>query len=414
VAFPEVLRRKYQDILQQIRQSGLHKQERIIHDKQGARIAVEYPFGSAGKELINMCSNNYLGLSSHPQVIKAAHQALDHRGYGLSSVRFICGTQDIHKELESHLSDFLGTEDSILFSSCFDANAAVFETLLDESAIMISDRLVHASIIDGMRLSRAAHDTYKHSDMQHLRQKLELHKDKETKIIITDGVFSMDGDIAPLAEIVELAEEYQALVFVDDSHATGFIGAKGRGSHEHCQVMGKIDLISTTFGKALGGASGGCISGRKELIDLLRQRARPYLFSNTLAPIITMTTLKVLDILAGSTQARDSLERKAAWWRQALIQAGFIVVAGESPIVPVMLYNAKLTQLFADELYKKKVFAVGFFFPVVPQAQARIRTQVSAAHSEEDLLFARDAFIEVAQKHDILGKTKAELLNMQV
>ncbi|MCB5262123.1 MAG: glycine C-acetyltransferase [Candidatus Cloacimonetes bacterium] len=414
MAFSEKLRARYQDILKQILQSGLYKQERIIHDKQGAKVAVEYPPGNAQQELINMCSNNYLGLSSHPEVIKAAHEALDHRGYGLSSVRFICGTQDIHKELEARLSAFLGTQDTILFSSCFDANAAVFETLLDESAIMISDRLVHASIIDGMRLSRAQHDSYKHSDMKHLRQKLELHQDKDIKIIITDGVFSMDGDIAHLAEIVQLAEEFEALVFVDDSHATGFIGKTGRGSHELCQVMGKIDLISTTFGKALGGASGGCISGRTELIDLLRQRARPYLFSNALAPAITMTTCKVLDILQASTKARDSLERKAIWWRKALSEAGFIVVPGASPIVPVMLYNAKLTQIFADELYARKVFAVGFFFPVVPQAQARIRTQVSAAHTEEDLRVARAAFIEIAQKYDLLGKTKAELLNLQL
>lgn len=250
--------------------------------------------------------------------------------------------------------------------------------------------------------------------MKHLRQKLELHQDQDIKIIISDGVFSMDGDIARLAEIVELAEEFEALVFVDDSHATGFIGQKGRGSHELCEVMGKIDLISSTFGKALGGASGGCISGRKELIDLLRQRARPYLFSNTLAPTITMTTLKVLDILEASTEARDSLEQKARWWRQALSEAGFIVVPGASPIVPIMLYNARLTQVFADELYARKVFAVGFFFPVVPQAQARIRTQVSAAHTAEDLQIALNAFIEVAQKHKILGKTKAELLKMTI
>lgn len=414
MAFPEILRQKYQDILQGIRRDGLYKEERIIHAKQGAKVAVEYPAGSEPARVLNMCSNNYLGLSSHPDLIQAAHQALDRRGYGLASVRFICGTQDIHKELESRLSAFLGTEDTILFSSCYDANAAVFEALLDENAIMISDRLVHASIIDGMRLSRAAHDTYKHSDMKHLRQKLELHQDREPKIIITDGVFSMDGDIAHLSEIVDLAEKYQALVFVDDSHATGFIGPTGRGSHELCQVMGKIDLISTTFGKALGGASGGCISGRQELIDLLRQRARPYLFSNTLAPAITMGTLKALDILEAGTTARDSLESKAQWWRQALREAGFIVLEGESPIVPVMLYNARLTQLFADELYQRKVFAVGFFFPVVPYAQARIRTQVSAAHTQEDLLWARDAFIEIGQKYQILGKTKAELLNMQI
>lgn len=359
-----------------------------------------------------MCSNNYLGLSSHPEVIKAAHEALDHRGYGLSSVRFICGTQDIHKELEARLSTFLGTEDTILFSSCFDANAAVFEALLDADDIMISDRLVHASIIDGMRLAKAQHDTYKHSDMKHLRKKLEMYQDRPRKIIITDGVFSMDGDIAKLDEIVQLAEEFDAMVFVDDSHATGFMGKSGRGVHELCGAIGKIDLISTTFGKALGGASGGCISGRKELIDLLRQRARPYLFSNTLAPTITMATMKVLDILEASTERRDKLENNMKWWRKAMAEAGFILVEGDSPIVPIMFYDAKLAQAFSKDLYQEGVFAVGFFFPVVAQGQARIRTQLSAAHDLEHLERALAAFIKIGKKHDILGKSKEELLKI--
>lgn len=412
MAYSDKTRSSYQTILQEIEEKGLHKNERIICDRQGAEVQVEYPAGSQAKELINMCSNNYLGLSSHPEVIKAAHEALDHRGYGLSSVRFICGTQDIHKDLEARMSSFLETEDTILFSSCFDANGAVFEALLDENDIMISDRLVHASIIDGMRLAKAQHDTYKHSDMTHLRKKLQQYQDRPRKIIITDGVFSMDGDIAKLDEIVALAEEYDAMVFVDDSHATGFIGKRGKGVHELCDVMGKIDIITTTFGKALGGASGGCISGRKELIDLLRQRGRPYLFSNTLAPTITMATIKVLDILEASTERRDKLGSNMKWWRKAMAEAGFILVAGDSPIVPIMLYDAKLAQAFSKDLYQEGVFAVGFFFPVVAQGQARIRTQLSAAHEQEHLERALAAFVKVGKKHGVLGKTKDELLSI--
>ncbi|MDD3562469.1 MAG: glycine C-acetyltransferase [Candidatus Cloacimonetes bacterium] len=412
MSYSEQTRLSYEAILQDIEEKGLYKNERIICDPQGAEVKVEFPAGSEQKQLINMCSNNYLGLSSHPEVIKAAHEALDHRGYGLSSVRFICGTQDIHKELEARLSTFLGTEDTILFSSCFDANAAVFEALLDADDIMISDRLVHASIIDGMRLAKAQHDTYKHSDMKHLRKKLEMYQDRPRKIIITDGVFSMDGDIAKLDEIVQLAEEFDAMVFVDDSHATGFMGKSGRGVHELCGAIGKIDLISTTFGKALGGASGGCISGRKELIDLLRQRARPYLFSNTLAPTITMATMKVLDILEASTERRDKLENNMKWWRKAMAEAGFILVEGDSPIVPIMFYDAKLAQAFSKDLYQEGVFAVGFFFPVVAQGQARIRTQLSAAHDLEHLQRALAAFIKIGKKHDILGKSKEELLKI--
>lgn len=407
-------REEYKNLLGTIHDNGLWKNERIICDAQGAEIMVEFPQGAEPKKLINMCSNNYLGLSSHPEVIKAAHEALDYRGYGLSSVRFICGTQDIHKQLEGRLSTFLCTEDTILFSSCFDANGAVFETLLDENDIMISDRLVHASIIDGMRLAKAQHDTYKHSDMSHLRKKLEQYADRPRKMIITDGVFSMDGDIARLDEIVDLAEEFDALVFVDDSHATGFMGAKGRGTHELCNVLDKIDILTTTFGKALGGASGGCVSGRKELIELLRQRGRPYLFSNSLAPAIVFATMKVLDILEGSTERRDKLESNAIWWRQALTDAGFLIVPGESPIVPIMFYDAKLAQAFSQDLYTEGVYAVGFFYPVVAQGQARIRTQLSAGHELEHLERALAAFIRVAGKFDILNKTKDELLGLQI
>jgi len=410
MAYSDQTRLSYQGILKDIEEKGLFKNERIICDRQGAEVKVEFPAGSEQKQLINMCSNNYLGLSSHPDVIQAAHEALDHRGYGLSSVRFICGTQDIHKELEGRLSTFLGTEDTILFSSCFDANAAVFETLLDENDIMISDRLVHASIIDGMRLAKAQHDTYKHSDMKHLRKKLEMYQDRPRKIIITDGVFSMDGDIARLDEIVALAEEFDAMVFVDDSHATGFMGKKGKGVHELCGVMGKIDVITTTFGKALGGASGGCVSGRKELVDMLRQRGRPYLFSNTLAPTITLATMKVLGILEASTERRDKLESNMKWWRNALAEAGFLIVPGESPIVPIMLYDAKLAQAVSNDLYQEGVFAVGFFFPVVAQGQARIRTQLSAAHEPEHLERALQAFIKIGKRYDILGKSKDQLL----
>ena len=414
MAYSEKTKLAYMDTLQSIKDNGLYKNERLICDVQGAEIEVEFPVGSPHKELLNMCSNNYLGLSSHPDIVKAAHDALDYRGYGLSSVRFICGTQDIHKQLEKRMSDFLGMEDTILFSSCFDANGAVFETLLDENDIMISDRLVHASIIDGMRLAKAQHDTYKHSDMAHLRKKLEQYQDRPRKIIITDGVFSMDGDIAKLDEIVALAEEFDAMVFVDDSHATGFIGQKGRGVHELCDVMDKVDIITTTFGKALGGASGGCVSGRKELIDLLRQRGRPYLFSNTLAPTITMATMKVLDILEASTERRDKLERNMKWWRNALTEAGFIIVKGESPIVPIMFYDAKLAQAFSKDLYDEGVYAVGFFFPVVAQGQARIRTQLSAAHDMEHLRKAMDVFVKIGDKYGILGKTKEELMQIQV
>ncbi|MCP4217230.1 MAG: glycine C-acetyltransferase [bacterium] len=395
-----------------MREAGLFKEERIICAPQDSEIEVAFPAGSEEKRVINMCSNNYLGLSSHPDVVDAARKGLDHRGYGMSSVRFICGTQDIHKELEEKLTTFLGTEDTILFPSCMDANCGVFEAVLGEDDVMIADRLVHASIVDGIRLAKAHQDTYKHSDMKHLEKKLQLHSDKRLKCIITDGSFSMDGDLAKLAEIVELAEKYDALVFLDDSHASGFIGKTGRGTHEHCDVMGKIDIITTTLGKALGGASGGCVSGRKEIVELCRQKARPYLFSNTIAPVVVEGAIAVIDIISKTTERRDKLEKNTEFWRNGLTEAGFVIKDGETPIVPVMLFNAKLSQDFAKDLYDEGIYAVGFFFPVVPKGQARIRTQLSAAHDQHHLDKALAAFIKVGKKYGILGKTKKEIIEM--
>ncbi|MCP5105346.1 MAG: glycine C-acetyltransferase [bacterium] len=398
--------------LDDIQQAGLFKEERIICAPQDSEIEVVFPQGSEEKRVINMCANNYLGLSSHPDVVEAARKGLDHRGYGMSSVRFICGTQDIHKELEDKLTEFLGTEDTILFPSCMDANCGVFEAVLSEEDVMIADRLVHASIVDGIRLAKAQQDTYKHSDMKHLEKKLQLHADKRLRVIITDGSFSMDGDLAKLDEIVALAEKYDAMVFLDDSHASGFIGKTGRGTHEHCDVMGKIDIITTTLGKALGGASGGCVSGRKEIVELCRQKARPYLFSNTIAPVVVEGALAVLDLISKTTERRDKLEKSTAFWRKGLTEAGFVIKAGETPIVPVMLFNAKLSQDFAKDLYDLGIYAIGFFFPVVPKGQARIRTQISAAHEMHHLEKALDAFTQVGKKYGILGKTKQEIIEM--
>jgi glycine C-acetyltransferase len=410
MAYNETLRERYRNSLAEIKENGLFKQERFISGPQGAEIEVEYPAGSPVRRVITMCANNYLGLSSHPDIIRAAHQGLDQWGYGMSSVRFICGTQSLHKDLERVVSRFLDTEDTILFSSCFDANGAVFEALLDENDIMISDRLVHASIIDGMRLAKAQHDTYKHSDMAHLGKKLEQYQNCPRKMVITDGVFSMDGDVARLDEIVRLAEQFDAMVFVDDSHATGFMGRTGRGTHELCNVMGRVDIITTTFGKALGGASGGCVSGRSELVELLRQKGRPYLFSNTLSSVITAATLEAFRLLTESTERRDKLEENTRYWRKGLIDLGFVLKDGESPIVPVMLFNAKLAQEISIDLYQEGVYAIGFFFPVVPQGQARIRTQLSAAHTREHLDTALAAFETVGRKHGILGLTKDQLI----
>jgi glycine C-acetyltransferase len=410
MSFSDSVRHRYQADIEGIKTTGLFKEERYIHSPQSSDIDVEFPIGSAVRKCINICSNNYLGLSSHPEVIAAAHAGLDARGYGMSSVRFICGTQDIHRELEKRLTEFLGTEDTLLFPSCMDANAGFFEACLNEQDVMIADRLVHASIVDGMRLSKAMQDTYKHSDMGHLEEKLQEHQDKRFRMIISDGVFSMDGDTAKLAEIVALAEKYNAMVFVDDSHATGFIGRTGRGTHEHCGVFGKIDVITTTLGKALGGASGGCVSGRRELVEMCRQRARPYLFSNAVAPVIVAGVLKVLDLISTSTERRDKLEWNARYWRGLLEDAGFDLKAGDTPIVPVMLYDAKLAQDFARDLFDEGVYAVGFFFPVVPKGQARIRTQLSAAHEKHHLDTAIDAFKKVGKKHEILGLGKKELV----
>ena len=394
-----------------LKAAGLFKEERYIHAPQGAEIEVEFPAGAPLKKVLNLCSNNYLGLSSHPDVLKAAHAGLDRRGYGMSSVRFICGTQDIHRELENRLTEFLGTEDTLLFSSCLDANAGVFEAILSDKDVMIADRLVHASIVDGMRLCKAMQDTYKHSDMGHLEEKLVEHAGKRFRLVITDGVFSMDGDLAKLDEIVALCQKHDTMVFVDDSHASGFIGRTGRGTPERFGVFGKIDVITTTFGKALGGASGGCVSGRREIVELCRQRARPYLFSNTLASVIVAATLKVLDLVSATTERRDRLEQNAQVWRRLLTEAGFDIKAGESPIVPVMLYNAKLAQDVARDLFAEEVYVVGFFFPVVPKGQARIRTQLSAAHTTAHLDRAIAAFRKVGKKHDILGKSKNEIVD---
>ena len=397
--------------LEALKAAGLFKEERYIHAPQGAEIEVEFPAGAPLKKVLNFCSNNYLGLSSHPDVLAAAHAGLDRRGYGMSSVRFICGTQDIHRELENRLTELLGTEDTLLFSSCLDANAGIFEAILSDKDVMIADRLVHASIVDGMRLCKAAQDTFKHSDMGHLEEKLVEHADKRFRLVITDGVFSMDGDLAKLDEIVALCQKHDAMVFVDDSHASGFIGRTGRGTPERFGVLGKIDVITTTFGKALGGASGGCVSGRREIVELCRQRARPYLFSNTLASVIVAATLKVLDLVSATTERRDRLERNAQYWRRLLTEAGFDIKAGESPIVPVMLYNAKLAQDVARDLFAEGVYVVGFFFPVVPKGQARIRTQLSAAHTTAHLDRAIEAFRKVGKKHDILGKSKDEIVD---
>jgi glycine C-acetyltransferase len=411
MAYTDKTREMYQGTLHGLKEAGLFKQERLIHSPQAADIEVEFPTGSPLRKVINMCANNYLGLSSHPDVIQAAHEGLRTRGYGMSSVRFICGTQDIHKELERRTTEFLGTEDTILFPSCMDANAGVFEAVLTKDDVMISDRLVHASLIDGIRLCGAMPDTFKHSDMAHLEQKLQMHQDRRLRLVITDGVFSMDGDTAKLDEMVALCDKYDAMLLVDESHASGFIGRTGRGTHEKYGVLGKIDIITSTFGKALGGATGGCVSGRKELVEMCRQKARPYLFSNTIAPVVVAGILKVFEILMASTERRDKLERNSAYWRKGLQEAGFVLKEGDTPIVPVMLFNAKLAQDVSQALYDEGVYAVGFFFPVVAQSQARIRTQLSAGHEIHHLDKALKAFTKVGRKFDILGKTRQEIID---
>jgi glycine C-acetyltransferase len=376
--------------LDSIRAAGTYKRERVLSTPQGTLVRA-----NGGKAVLNMCANNYLGLAQHPKVRQAAHEALEHWGYGLASVRFICGTQGVHKELEASLSDFLGTEDTILYGSCFDANGGLFETILGQEDAIISDELNHASIIDGVRLCKAQRYRYKNCDMADLKAQLIAADEKGArfKLIATDGVFSMDGFIAPLKAICDLADKYHALVMVDDSHAVGFMGKTGRGTHEHCDVMGRIDILTGTLGKALGGASGGYTSGRREIIELLRQRSRPYLFSNTLCPSIAGASIAALDLLKQSTSLRDQLEANTRFFREQMTTAGFQIVPGEHPIMPVMLGDAALATKFADAMLERGVYVIGFSYPVVPQGKARIRTQISAAHTRPDLDHAVQAFV---------------------
>jgi glycine C-acetyltransferase len=386
-----------QNELQAIEEAGLYKRERIILNPQGAEIKV-----STGQEVLNFCANNYLGLSSHPAVVKAAHETLDSHGFGMSSVRFICGTQDIHKELERKLSEFLGTEDTILYAAAFDANGGVFEPLFGAEDAIISDSLNHASIIDGVRLCKAVRYRYNNNDMADLEARLIESQAQRFRIIVTDGVFSMDGYIAQLDKIVELAEKYNALIMVDDCHSSGFLGKTGRGTAEHCGVFGKIDIITGTLGKALGGAMGGFTSGKKEIIDLLRQRSRPYLFSNSLAPSIVGASIAVLDLLSSSTHLRDKLMDNAAYFRSKMKEAGFDIKDGVHPICPVMLYDARLSQVFAEKLLAEGIYVIGFYYPVVPKDQARIRVQISAGHEREHLDKAIAAFIKVGKELNVI------------
>jgi glycine C-acetyltransferase len=383
--------------LKNIEEAGLYKRERIITSPQGADIKV-----STGAEVVNFCANNYLGLSSHPKVIAAAKDILDTHGYGMSSVRFICGTQDIHKTLEEKISKFLGTEDTILYAACFDANGGVFEPLLGEQDAIISDELNHASIIDGVRLCKAKRYRYKNSDMEDLENQLKAAFGDRFKMIVTDGVFSMDGFIAKLDEIVKLAEKYNALVMVDDSHAVGFVGKTGRGTHEYNNVIGKIDIITGTLGKALGGAMGGYTSGKKEVIDMLRQRSRPYLFSNSLSPVITGASIAVLDLLSSTTELQERVMNNALYFREGMTKAGFDIKPGIHPIVPVMLYDAKLAQAMATKLLDEGIYVIGFFYPVVPKDKARIRVQVSAGHTKAHLDKAIAAFTKVGKELGVI------------
>ncbi len=384
-----------QQTLAGIEAAGLYKRERVITTPQRAHLTI-----ADGRSVLNFCANNYLGLADHPEIIAAAHATLDRWGYGLASVRFICGTQQIHKDLEARLSAFLGTDDTILYGSCFDANGGVFETLLGAEDAVISDELNHASIIDGIRLCKAQRHRYRNNDMADLEAKLQAADAAPArfKLIATDGVFSMDGYIANMKAICDLADQYGALVMMDDSHAVGFMGKTGRGTHEHCDVLGRVDVITGTLGKALGGASGGYVSGRKEIIDLLRQRSRPYLFSNTLAPVIAAASITTLDLITRTTALRDKLEASTKYFRAGLTKAGLTIRPGTHPIVPVMLGDAALSQKFAARMLEKGVYVIGFFYPVVPQGAARIRAQVSAAHSQADLDFALNAFAEVKQE----------------
>jgi glycine C-acetyltransferase len=389
--------KRLQEELAEIKAGGLYKNERIITTPQGAKIKTE---GSGN--VLNFCANNYLGLSSHPKVIEAAKNAIDTHGYGLSSVRFICGTQDIHKELEQKISQYLGTEDTILYAAAFDANGGVFEPLFGPEDAIISDALNHASIIDGVRLCKAVRYRYEHNDMADLERCLQESQAQRDRIIVTDGSFSMDGTIAQLDKIVELAKKYNALIMIDECHSSGFLGATGRGTHEHCGVMGEIDIITGTLGKALGGASGGFTSGRKEIIDMLRQRSRPYLFSNTVAPSIVGASIAVLDMLSETTELRDKLEYNTQYFRSKMTEAGFDIKPGVHPIVPVMLYDAVLAQTMAEKLLAEGIYVVGFYFPVVPKGQARIRVQLSAAHEQKHLDSAIAAFTKVGKELGVI------------
>lgn len=395
------LKQDLQKELQSIREAGLYKNERIITCPQSAEIEV-----AGGKRVLNFCANNYLGLSSHPKVIEAAHKALDDWGYGMSSVRFICGTQEIHKELERKVATFLGTEDAVLFVACFDANGAVFEPLLGKDDCIITDSLNHASIIDGIRLCKAQRKIYDHGNMEELEAKLIEAKDCRYRLIATDSIFSMDGDVAKLPEICDLADKYDALVMIDESHSSGFMGKTGRGVHEHHGVMDRVDIITTTFGKALGGASGGCIAGPKEVIDLYRQRARPYLFSNTLVPSVVGATVAVIDMLSETTELRDKLESNTMYFREKMTEAGFDIRKGIHPIVPIMFgkfeNDAVLASKFADRLLEEGIYVIGFFFPVVPKGQARIRVQISAGHEKEHLDKAIEAFTKVGKELGVI------------
>lgn len=388
-----------QEELSEIRQAGLYKEERVIVTPQGAEIETQ-----KGNEVLNFCANNYLGLSAHPEVIEAAKAAIDTHGFGLSSVRFICGTQDIHKELERKIAEFLRMEDAILYAAAFDANGGLFEPLLTAEDAVISDALNHASIIDGIRLCKAQRFRYQHNDMVDLEAKLQEASSARRRMIATDGAFSMDGTIAQLDKICNLAERYDAMVMVDDCHATGFLGKTGRGTHEYREVMDRVDIITGTFGKALGGASGGFTAAKKEIVDILRQRSRPYLFSNTVAPAIVGASIKVVDLLSSSTRLRDKLEKNTRYFREEMTKAGFEIIAGEHPIVPIMLYDAPLSQRFADRLLQEGIYVIGFFYPVVPKDKARIRVQISAAHEQEHLDKAVAAFTKVGRELGVLAE----------
>ncbi len=391
------IRTDIQSEINDIKEAGLYKEERTITTPQSALINT-----LEGGEVLNFCANNYLGLSSHPDVIEAAKSTIDTHGFGLSSVRFICGTQDIHKELERKIADFLGMEDAILYAAAFDANGGLFEPILTAEDAIISDSLNHASIIDGIRLCKAARYRYNTNDMADLETKLQEAQGARRRLIATDGVFSMDGTIAQIDKICDLADKYDAMVMVDDCHSTGFVGKTGRGTHEHCNAMGRVDIITGTFGKAMGGASGGFTAARKEIVDMLRQRSRPYLFSNTLAPSIVGASIKVIDLLSGSTELRDKLEKNALYFREEMTKAGFDIIPGVHPIIPIMLYDAKLSQDFANKLLEEGIYVIGFYYPVVPKEKARIRVQISAGHEMEHLEKAIAAFIKVGKKLGVI------------